>query len=118
MNRSTHAIVILALGLTFQTANAAANTADQPLPAVQVTFKDLNLTRTEGAAALYRRLQSAAERVCEAADGASLASKMAFRKCVRGAVAAAVAKVDHPLLTAYYGSQTGNRTAAIQVAHK
>ncbi len=113
MNRLTHTMMILALGLMIQTANAA----DQS-PAVDVTFQDLNLTHTQGAARLYQRLQSAAERVCESADGQDLGRQLAFRKCVRDAVAAAVAKVDQPQLNAYSRAQSGNRTAPIQVAHK
>ncbi len=117
MNRLTHTMMILALGLTFQTANAA-NATDQAQPAVDVTFRDLSLAHIEGAASLYGRLKFAAERVCESADGQALANQLAFRACVRGAVAAAVAKVDHPQLTAYYRALSGNRTAPIQVAHK
>jgi UrcA family protein len=114
MNRLTPSIMILTLGLTSQFANAA----DPPTPAVEVSFKDLSLTHTEGAAKLYQRLQSAAEKVCESADGQDIARRLAFKACVHGAVATAVAKVDNPQLTAYYRLRSDGRTAAaIQVAH-
>jgi len=112
MNRLTTSMMILAFALTCQIAHAA----DAAMPAVEVSFKDLNLTHQEGAAKLFQRLQSAAERVCESADGQDIARHLAFRACVKGALAAAVAKVDQPQLTAFYLAQSGHRVA-IQMAH-
>jgi UrcA family protein len=83
---------------------------------VDVHFADLDLTRTDGAAVLYQRLQGAARTVCASLDARDVASQMRFRGCVETAIGSAVAKVDRPLLTAYHKARTGDRNAAIQFA--
>ena len=109
MYRFTTLTMILALALIHQSANAD--------PAqVAVRFSDLDLTRVEGAAVLYRRLKRAAETVCTPVEGRGLTNARIFKKCVDSGVEAAVIQVDRPMLTAYYHALTGN--GAIQVASK
>ncbi len=76
-----------------------------PYPApsedVAVRFADLDLTRSEGIAALYRRLRSAAETACAPRNGRDLGSQMRYQLCWQSALAAAVAKVAQPALTSY-----------------
>jgi UrcA family protein len=81
-----------------------------------VHFADLDLTRSEGAAVLYQRLEAAAKSVCASLDARDVASQMRLRECVRTAIGSAVAKVDRPTLTAYYKARTNDRNAAIQIA--
>jgi UrcA family protein len=113
MYRLTTAMMIVALGVGSQLAHAA------PPPDVHfidVHFADLDLTRSEGAAVLYQRLQAAAKSVCASLDARDLASQMRFRGCVETAVGSAVAKVDRPALTAYYRAQFKGRNATFQIA--
>ena len=41
---------------------------------------------------------------------------MRFKTCVESAIGSAVAKVDRPILTAYYKEHTRNRNATVQIA--
>jgi UrcA family protein len=115
MYRFKTSIMIFALVLGYQLASAAPH---EDVPSVIVHFADLDLTRGEGVAVLYRRLKGAAETVCAAQNGRDLGSQTRYKTCLESAVAAAVAKVDQPALTAIYRAQFKARNAAIQVAQK
>jgi UrcA family protein len=74
-----------------------------------VKFADLNVGTPAGVEALYGRIHAAARRVCEAPAG-ELAS---IRPCMTKAESQAVAKVNNPLLTAFYQTKTGNKPETI-----
>jgi UrcA family protein len=115
MYRFTATMMIFALALGFQPAHAAPL---QDVPSVVVRFADLNLSRSEGARVLYRRLKGAAEAVCAPLDDRDAARHMSYKVCVQTAISTAVAKVNQPALTAYYAAKTNGRNAAIQIAQK
>ena len=115
MNRLTTAITIFGLGLGAQLTYA---TPSQDVHFVEVRFSDLDLTRSEGAAVLYQRIEAAAKTVCASLDGRDLASQMRFRGCSETAIGSAVAKVDRPILTAYHKARMNDRNAIIQIAEK
>ena len=115
MYRLTTTIMIFALGLSSQLTHAAP---PRDVLFVDVHFADLDLTRSEGAAVLYQRLAGAAKIVCAPLelDACDLARQMRFKMCVQTAIGSAVAKVDRPILTAYYKAHTNDRNATIQIA--
>jgi UrcA family protein len=113
MYRFTTTIMIFGLGLSSQLTHAAP---PQDVHFIDVHFADLDLTRSQGAAALYQRLEAAAKTVCASLDARDLDSQMRFKGCVETAIGSAVGKVDRPALTAYYKARTGGRNAAIQIA--
>jgi UrcA family protein len=115
MYRFTTPIMIFALGLGYQLANAAPY---EDVPSVIVHFADLDLTHGAGVAVLYRRLKGAAETVCAAQNGRDLGSQTRYKTCLESALGTVVAKVDQPALTAIYRAQFKGRNATIQVAHK
>ena len=86
---------------------AHAETASAERLKYEVDYSDLNLSRSTGATVLYRRLQLAAERVCAPLDLKGTNYEMRHGKCLRSAIASAVAEVNEPLLTAYHQSKTG-----------
>jgi UrcA family protein len=93
------AIVLVAPRVTF------AAPAD-PLPNAAVRFGDLNLESHSGVQTLLRRIQSAAVEVCKAYEPrGTLLPSAAYQACIENAVSGAVAKVDSPLLTAYYAER-------------
>ena len=65
-----------------------------------VRIFDLDLGSTAGVETLYLRLRTAANRVCRAAELRDLRAVAQARRCREAALDAAVAKVDHPRLTA------------------
>ena len=113
MNRLTQAISILGLGLGAQLTYAAP---PQDVHFVEVRYSDLDLTRTAGAAVLYERLHAAAKTACASLDARDLASQMRFKDCVQAGVGSAVARIDRPVLTAYYKAHMDSGNTPIQIA--
>jgi UrcA family protein len=74
-----------------------------------VRYDDIRLISAVGAAVLYGRLQSAAERACGGPlETVPLAQRTRFKSCVDEAVKKAVVDVNHPMLTWYFDSKRGN----------
>ena len=113
MYRLTTTMMIVALGLGSRLTHAAP---PQDVHFIDVHFADLDLTRRDGAAVLYHRLEAAAKTVCASLDSRDLASQMRLKGCVETAIGSAVAKVDRPALTAYYRAQFKDRNATFQIA--
>jgi UrcA family protein len=89
--------------------------ADEQLRSETVKFQDLNVSTPAGAEALYRRIHAAARRVCESPSGwpSAWPEQVGAAACAKDAEARAIAKVNLPLLTAYYRTKTGDRTQTI-----
>jgi UrcA family protein len=94
----------IALACVLSASNAFAG--DQ-IPSETVKFADLKVDTSTGAEVLYRRIQSAARRVCSY-DATSIQGSSTWQNCVRPTVDAAVAKVNNPQLTALH---TGHKPA-------
>jgi UrcA family protein len=73
---------------------------------VKVAFGDLDVSRPEGAAVLYRRIKAAAETVCSPYWATGFAARANTYDCVRSAIAEAVTAVDQPALSQVYGAKT------------
>ena len=85
------------------TAPAWSGTLDSNATKTEkVSYADLDLSRPEGAKALYRRIQGAARSVCGGEPALDLGQRRIWQDCYNNAVADAVAKVNNPLLTAEY----------------
>jgi UrcA family protein len=99
----------------------ALATINQPVSAepgeVAVRYSDLDLTRIEGTKVLYNRLTHAAQNVCSP-DKRDPENAARFKECIQSAIEAAVAKIDRPMLTAYYQAKSHPGGAPIQVAAK
>lgn len=107
MKRLTLPILIAAQCISGHFAHA-----ESPFPSplhVDVHFADLDLSRMEGAQALYSRLRAAARQVCSPVDEPPLGRAQRFNTCVAKALAAAVARVDQPLLSTYYRAKVQGR---------
>lgn len=83
--------------------------ADDQARSETVKFTDLNLDTPAGAETLYRRIHAAAGHVCEQPAG----ELAAVRRCMSKAESEAIAKVDSPLLTAFYQKKTGSQPQTI-----
>lgn len=71
-------------------------------PSIVVRYADLDITTSQGASALYRRIASAAEHVCPDADIRDLERSSQVRWCRQQAVARAVKTIGSPLLAALH----------------
>ncbi len=81
-----------------------------------VEFGDLDLTRGAGVAALYARIKSAAEEVCEPLVMRNPELEMRARACASRAISRAIADVNAPLLTSYYLAKF--KASAISLAQR
>jgi UrcA family protein len=116
--------VCIAAALGFNAANASADTLshDESVAGTSlkylVRFADLDLSRIEGATALYGRLRYAARMVCEPIQTQQPGLAEEYRACVDKAIADAVAGVNRPLLTQYLQLHTrGDRAGLAQLAN-
>ena len=79
----------------------------------KVSYADLNLSTPAGAAALYGRIEGAARNVCGPDN--ILGRHFEWKGCCKSAIAAAVTKVNSPMLTAILDSKNvGPKLVALQ----
>jgi UrcA family protein len=79
---------------------------------VTVKFGDLDISKSQGAAVLYGRISSAAEKVCAPFEGRGLMGKRNLDACVHKAVAEAVTTVNVAALLAVYSAKMGETPPA------
>jgi UrcA family protein len=84
-----------------------------------VRFSDLATDTVQGAAALYQRINNAAEYVCRDLDPSrALALKEPHVRCVRAALSDAVAAVNRPALTAYARARGVATLGTVEIARR
>jgi UrcA family protein len=95
MNRRSS---LLALSLCVLSATLAAASTDSArasdLPAVTVSYQDLNLRQSADVRLLYARLQQAAARVCPAVPPYELARYAIYQRCINAALNQAVQAIE------------------------
>jgi UrcA family protein len=120
-NRALRRIAVVlasaaAIGLT---AVAYAGGVDGDIPQQVVKFGDLNLNSSAGAATLYRRIQRAAERVCEGPLGVrELSIAARSEACIAQAIERAVKDVNTQTLTSLHWAKTGRAEKPILIASR
>jgi UrcA family protein len=84
-------------------------------PDVAVRYADLDVNSVSGATQLLQRIESAADNVCARLDHGDLSSRGNRERCEQKLTAAAVTKVNHPVLAQVYESahHTAPRVAAV-----
>jgi UrcA family protein len=113
--------IAAALGFNAADASAGSLSRDElvagPTLKYVVPFQDLDLSKIEGATALYGRLRYAARMVCEPIQSQQPGLAEKYRACVNKAIADAVAGVNRPLLSQYFQLRTkGDRAGLLQLA--
>jgi UrcA family protein len=97
--------ILSALALSFATVSRAdGGTAP---PQVIVKFADLDVSTSQGAAALYGRIHSAAVEVCSRMYVTEDAYKWHKDACLLKVIGDAVTKVNRPTLSAVFASKSG-----------
>ena len=88
---------------------AGAEMSTQETPQMTVRLSDLNLSKPEDVARLYGRLRHAARLVCNDASAPWDARRTSnLIRCYKGALEAAVLRVNQPLLTDLHERMTSN----------
>lgn len=90
---------LLALGQAAPALSGGVYGADVP-----VQYGDLDVGTIAGATTLLKRINAAAKSVCAPINHGSLSSRAKADACQGKLTAAAVARVDHPVLLAVYQS--------------
>ena len=103
LKQSTAWVALLALASAAASANPSDT--DEVQAAENVNYEDLNLNTLAGVSVLYSRIERAARLVCGPNNDQSRHGQ--WKTCYRMAIAAAVAKVNNPLLTAIHDSKFG-----------
>jgi UrcA family protein len=107
--RSTHSRGLIAAAILtslISSFSAVCNAADPTdVRTTIVKYADLDLSTPQGAASLYNRIRFASEAVCS--EARDLAAISRSQKCVKQAIAGAVAKVNQPALSAVYAAKYG-----------
>ena len=110
--RSTHprgliaAAILTALISSFSAVCSAADATD--VPTTIVKYGDLDVATSQGAATLYNRIRFASEGLCSPLnDHGDFRAAFRWQKCVKQAIAGAVAKVNQPALSAVYATKYG-----------
>jgi UrcA family protein len=108
--------ILSVLALTFATVSSAHEGTTPPQ--VTVKFADLDVSSSEGAQALYRRIHSAANIVCWRmyVNESNETYKLNKDGCLQQVIADAVAKVNQPALSAVFASKFGVSPPAVLAA--
>ena len=113
MNRHSTSVQLVAIVLSSIAGVVPAWAAD-PSRAVEhareiaVSYNDIDITRANGAHILYRRIERAAEIVCNRPNARAPQVSAAIRSCSEQAIATAIAKVDSDTLTRLAGRAPGS----------
>jgi UrcA family protein len=78
-----------------------------PAPQVIVKFGDLDVSTSQGAAALYRRIHGAAVDVCSRMYADQQSYKWHANTCLQKVIGDAVIKANRPALSALFASKYG-----------
>jgi len=94
--------------LTLLTVDVRAS-EPEPVPAkVLVHYSDTAFDSVEGAASVYRKLRTAARRVCGINDGSRLTLDQSIKtqECFETTLADAVRRIDRPMLTSVHSKHS------------
>jgi UrcA family protein len=109
--RSARSVTLLLAGIALSgPVTLFAGMPADTLPAVHVSFAELDLNTEAGVAILYQRLQGAARTVCGSVDARQLAQQARWTACYKKALADAVTQVDRPQLTALHRTRRHSST--------
>ena len=90
------------LALTAGLPGVSHASGDPTERAVTLEFAAAGASTSQGASALYQRIQAAAQYVCSVVDHGDLSSRRNFRNCLQIVIEDAVRKVDRAALTAVF----------------
>jgi UrcA family protein len=110
----TAGAILSALVFSFAPVSRAADVTAPPQ--VIVKFGDLKVSTSQGAAALYSRIERAAENVCSRMYVSEVAYQAHKYTCLPKVIGDAVIKVDRPALSAVFASHYGVSASVLLAA--
>jgi UrcA family protein len=100
MNKIVNMAVLVGTLVAGSLGIAQAVTPADDVPRVVVPYGDLDISTTDGAKVLYKRIASAATQVCPFADSVTPGQVAKFRACREAAIERAVEAVNNTQLAA------------------
>ena len=104
------------IGGAVLSSNVLAGQPSDP-PSITVKFADLNLETPAGVEALYKRIHSAAFRVCDSGVERNLLILTSDRKCAAAAETQAIEKVHNAALSAFYQRKMGRQNDLVAMSN-
>ena len=104
--QSGNSLRIVFTALTMGLA-ASTNAADFVGPDVAVSYEVRSAATEQGATQILQRIEGAAQRVCARLDHGTLVSRTNAKACRQEVTAAAVSKVNHPMVQAAHDLAKG-----------
>lgn len=105
LSRIPAATIFAALTCSIAVVSFASGSLDDLQ--VNVKYGDLDVSSASGAAALYKRIQGAAETVCHPWNHGDLYYRNLFNTCMRKAMSKAINEVNQPALFTIANAKTG-----------
>ena len=104
-------IAAFALTAAFTTLSLPAQADEHSVPTestITVKFRDLDLSKPDGVATLYQRIERSARLVCTDSSSPWDAGRVAtMQRCYEAAIQDAVSNINQPQLTAFHQAKTG-----------
>jgi UrcA family protein len=110
--RTIIAAPLAALALTFLAAPAFAGDAAVEQRSLKIDYRDLDLTKESGVAALNRRIAHAADAVCGPVEVRDLTALDRFHACRAAAIGAATSDLQAAIESARRSLYAANSTSA------
>jgi UrcA family protein len=103
---SAGAAAIAATLFMLLTVDVRATETEATPPSIKVQYSEAAIVTSDGAAQVYRRLKTAARKVCGIDIGGrvTLDQGIAARECFEKSLADAVRRIDRPMLTSVHTS--------------
>ena len=102
-------VTAMLFGLASSWCNASTPDDMQDRRSKTVNLSDLNFNNPNGVQAAYRRIQGAAETVCQPLEGRAWHLQQQHARCMADAMGKAILVVHHPALMALYIQHTPAR---------
>lgn len=114
---STRLILTATIFAALTCSIATLSFASDSLDALQVKVKygDLDVSSASGAATLYKRIQGAAETVCQALKNPDLYPRKLFYICMKKAISNAIIEANEPVLLTIANAKAGTVTPKVIV---
>jgi UrcA family protein len=102
----TLSLIAATAALSISVISAAHAAIPDVAPSVSIHYGDLDLSRTEGAASLYNRLNSAAKSVCRELETSQL--QMQYAACIEHAIKTAVTQINRSSFSEYVAARASS----------
>lgn len=107
-----------AISATLSLVAMNAHAGEAQSRSVTVRIEAFDLSKEQGAQAVYARLRSAARQVCRELESRELSLSSEHRECLKETLDDAIAQVDNAHLSALHRTEAGVRIASSRITKR